>query len=575
MNGRLGSVLVLRLCIALLGTSGCSLVKLSDDVAQAQCRKDADCEVLNDRTAADFDACEPWQCAKTSYCEKLPLDADGDGAIPYTVPVDGEDLVCEQDPKKRDCDDENGDRFPGKVELCDSIDNDCNGYEDDGVLEPKTASVTAFTGASMMGTGEIAYAVDPDSGVVAAAYGLGDTQSVPGFSQIKSDLGSGSAAAELPLAGATGSVLADSVGIGALGGDKFAVAFYNKSGVNKRLVAGVVQESGSGFELAVEPEIISGGLHCAADEACANSTSTAPVAAPPTTTPVLAARNGVVVVAYVRGDVDAAPCASRDAGSTPLPVLANRLLYNAGAGTLTEPGEAAVMLGETTDPNTPALLAIPAFGSATTSTDVGFLVAFANVDGDVVLQQVRTDSGSLVPSEPLLTIGGGDVRLSDVSLSLGPEDDSGRLVGVAVQSGCSIDARALAFSVRLAVGKSGGLGIERVWGPTTVGGSVSESRPSIAYSKPRDSWAVTFRDPSGLRTRVLDAAGKALGASPYTLFKNVASGAGALQVLASPLALPLRSRDGWFGALAYTKAGPDDTASYALQSITLSSCKGK
>jgi hypothetical protein len=573
MNGRLNALCVLELGLALLGASGCSLVKLSDDIAQAQCRKDADCEVLNvnDRMGPDFNACEPWQCGKTSYCEKLPLDADGDGVMPEVKDDDGEPLMCQQDAKAPDCDDTNSDRSPEKDERCDSLDNDCDEYVDEGVLEQKRDSVTAFTGASMTGAGEVAYAVDPDSGVVAAAYGLGDTQSVPGFSRIASDLGSGSAASELSLSGATGSLLTDSVGVGALGGDKFAVAFYNKSGVNKRLVAGVVQESGSGFELAVAPDILGNGLRCAVEEACAGGTAAVPVAAPPTTTPALAARDGEVVIAYVRGDADKANCES----VTPLPVLANRMLYSAGAGELSEPGEAAVKLGETSDPNTPALLAIPAFGAAATGADVGFLVAFANVDGDVVLQQLRTESGSLVSSEPLLTLGGGDVRLSDVSLSLGLLDKSGLRVGVAVQSGCSIAARVLAFSVRVTVAKSGALSIEQVWGPTTVGGSASESRPSIAYSQPRSSWVVTYRDPSGLRARVLDGAGKALGASPYTLLKNTASGAGALQVLASPLALPLRSRDGWFGALAYTKAGPDDAASYALQSITLSSCKGK
>jgi len=44
------------------------------------------------------------------------IDADGDGVI-----------------STEDCDDNNMDVFPGAIELCDQLDNDCNGLVDDGL----------------------------------------------------------------------------------------------------------------------------------------------------------------------------------------------------------------------------------------------------------------------------------------------------------------------------------------------------------------------------------------------------------------------------------------------------------
>ena len=49
-------------------------------------------------------------------------DADGDG---YGNPVS---VACEH--QELDCDDSNPDTYPGAVEICDGLDNDCNGSPD-------------------------------------------------------------------------------------------------------------------------------------------------------------------------------------------------------------------------------------------------------------------------------------------------------------------------------------------------------------------------------------------------------------------------------------------------------------
>ena len=100
--------------------------------------------------------------------------------------------------------------------------------------------------------------MDPDSGTVAAAYGIArGASTVPGFSTIESTLASGSAVRPPTLPeGTTGALLADSVGVGALGGERFAVAFVNDSG-GRHVVAGLVRENGGDLELEASAEVVS------------------------------------------------------------------------------------------------------------------------------------------------------------------------------------------------------------------------------------------------------------------------------------------------------------------------------
>lgn len=82
--------------------------------------------VCNDGDPCTIDSCEP----ETGKCVTAPatLDLDGDGfkgALPGTVP--GAPDSCGED-----CDDTSPAAHPGAVEVCDSVDNDCNGVVDDG-----------------------------------------------------------------------------------------------------------------------------------------------------------------------------------------------------------------------------------------------------------------------------------------------------------------------------------------------------------------------------------------------------------------------------------------------------------
>lgn len=111
------------------------------------CVRDSDCEAEPDLCApslcqagqcirritvcSDGDPCTDDRCdPATGAClsEPATFDLDGDGfkgPRPGTVP--GAADACGDD-----CDDTSAAAFPGGVEVCDSVDNDCNGVVDDG-----------------------------------------------------------------------------------------------------------------------------------------------------------------------------------------------------------------------------------------------------------------------------------------------------------------------------------------------------------------------------------------------------------------------------------------------------------
>ncbi len=79
--------------------------------------------------------CEP----ATSTCRFVPLDKDHDGHSP---------IVCGGD----DCNDASSVAFAGNAEVCDGIDNDCNGQVDDGDLCGGFGACTAGTCACPTGS---------------------------------------------------------------------------------------------------------------------------------------------------------------------------------------------------------------------------------------------------------------------------------------------------------------------------------------------------------------------------------------------------------------------------------------
>jgi hypothetical protein len=91
--------------------------------------------VCNDGDSCTVDSCTP------AGCVYMPgrLDADGDGAFATGTLLDPKAaLGC-----GKDCDDTSAEIFPDAIELCDGLDNDCNGIIDDGtLLQPSSVAPT-------------------------------------------------------------------------------------------------------------------------------------------------------------------------------------------------------------------------------------------------------------------------------------------------------------------------------------------------------------------------------------------------------------------------------------------------
>lgn len=80
--------------------------------------------ICDDGDPCTVDACTPTGCTVMDG----RVDADGDGAFASGTIADPKAaLGC-----GKDCDDSSPDVFPGAIELCDAVDNDCNGIVDDG-----------------------------------------------------------------------------------------------------------------------------------------------------------------------------------------------------------------------------------------------------------------------------------------------------------------------------------------------------------------------------------------------------------------------------------------------------------
>ncbi|HEY3592280.1 MAG TPA: putative metal-binding motif-containing protein, partial [Polyangiaceae bacterium] len=116
----------------------CAPVVCLDSKCQAPPAKDCD-----DHDPCTIDSCD----SDTGAClhPRSTLDLDGDG---YYAPLPGK-RSTDPDSCGTDCDDTNATAHPGGIEVCDGVDNDCNGIVDDNAtLFPVSREIQVSNGDS-------------------------------------------------------------------------------------------------------------------------------------------------------------------------------------------------------------------------------------------------------------------------------------------------------------------------------------------------------------------------------------------------------------------------------------------
>lgn len=182
----------LFIALSALLLSSCTFVVGSTE--PDECRSHRECDALNGQFDPGYyaiTACRRWQCSGT-VIDETQIDTVGDPLdLPLTRgtcvfgPVDlDNDLVpapvCADEFAQTDCDDLRGSRRPGASEICDGLDNDCDGTLDEGVFEPAVlASVPDIPNRSVgWSTSRALVAADtPLTGTLSPEQGIGVLES--------------------------------------------------------------------------------------------------------------------------------------------------------------------------------------------------------------------------------------------------------------------------------------------------------------------------------------------------------------------------------------------------------------
>jgi hypothetical protein len=534
-----------------LCAGGCGLFDLPSQITLQTCDSDTQCEVLNDPNMREVDPCQPYRCGEQHVCEMAPLDVDRDGFSP---------LSCERDPSRVDCNDLNASVYPQAREYCDDEDDDCDARIDEGVLEiEQTAAVEFGTEGP---SSEITYTMNFDRSLVGLAYSLGrdppsiainqlaassraaDTPIVLDFDALRAENG-------LPRPKA-GAFHASAAAIGFRQPDTTLLAGYLRD-APERIVVGTLAPPSP--VLFANVQIASYGLSCARSESCAANADDPPsaIATPASTAPRIAAGADGTVVVYARDTQPEVDVCNGEGASKA--VLANLMGQNSSG--FVEAGRAALELGTSTQARAPALLSLPWLTA--NGVSYGWLVGYPEPGGALLIVQM-SGRGKLQVTEPLLRLRSEDGPLHSAQFGLGRGPDQAQhvMLGVSAVRGCGPDSRAVFGILEGVLQPDGSLGLRLPSPLIELGGDDAQREPALAFREDPDvrrrSWAVAFRDETGLRVRLLSEGGKLLGDEPY-----LALGSGLLGGETSGL-ISLRSNREWFALYSLTRPDAQNPA---------------
>ena len=421
----------MRRSASILGLAGiaavlpaCSLMGLTDGLEPAACTgQPGFCDDLNDSHPTD-DPCLRWRCDATSgLCAVLPTDMDGDGYVAAGCGVTGE---------QEDCDDEDGNRSPGAAEICDGLDNDCDGVVDEGAFGVERQLLGQI--ASSGGLHALAYAVSEAGHPYAA--GLADDGS-PALAVIPEALDRPAEVAPLAFTRDETSIAlsAQAVAVAAMeDASVVAVATSDHGNGCLRIVLGLVNESDDTLTVAFdEPsdrDHFDEGLADDAGQRCSPGYQVA--------TPAMAAAGDDILLAYVNAPPESRTfCRSGETDPPePAPVLVSTARRRADGDLVRDEVASALSIGESTDNAAPAIMALD---------DRRWLVAFAAAGGEVVVTRVDVvvnpdTSRELRASEVLRLPGEPSEPRGEVALARGPATDETIALGLAYRQGCGGEA---------------------------------------------------------------------------------------------------------------------------------------
>lgn len=499
--------------LAALGFASCTIYGLSDEIHQGQCTWELnltdDCEALNDRTDPSFDRCNIWRCGDKQLCEVAPLDQDRDGFSPP---------LCLPSGQQGDCDDGDAAKHPGLIEMCDGKDNDCDDSIDEGMLQ-RVDHVAVVLDDEV---GELAYAWGDVTHDVAVTFRrTGDGQS--GVALITSEKATKGQPLWLSL---TSEVFnAASVNVAPRSGG-FVLGVIE--GVpTQRMWVGNVANAGDHFVLNVdESNHRRTGLRCASDEPCAaeqgprdDSPEWTPAALdlptpmiPASTEPELAALGSQLLVGYARGPDGAFDGCDPDAPTAPL--LLN--LLEPTADGWNERTEDAIVLDTSRESRAPRLLPIDAKLITAARGPFGWLAAYIDAEGGLVVRRVRPGAAADEIRDLRLRLVGDPEPYFEPQIVIGPVEDR-IFIGVAARAGCAEKARVVFGVLQLTWDASGETDLRVYRELHEVGNGQQASRPVLAFNRAVSNWGIAYETPDGIFARLLDRNGQAVGPSAYRM----------------------------------------------------------
>jgi hypothetical protein len=479
---RLASVVLASL--ALFALPSCSALGL-DNIPVTDCSRQGATWADHDTFCTSLamtnpvpDSCHDWHCSHTSHhCEILPTDMDHDG-WPSMMCAGG---------ATADCLDSDARLFPMNPEVCDGLDNDCDGAVDEDVIQTQAQTSTL---TALMAPDQLALAARSDADEIMLV-----THAATGFAAFTITTNASPTPLALTQMG-TGTlpVWTTSEAIAALGSNTpYAL-------VAPRMTGGTCGQFGL-FPLGGAR---SGTLNAGEPSLFPSCPGAATVGFPA----IAGAPTGEVVFSWFEAD----ETVTRNCGAAPAqPVLISTGYVNSSSlGHDQISPDAPVTLGSSVDYVRPALLAIDA---------THFLVSYPLMDGTIPVHLVTTQttagathitSSAVAYTEPATSA----AMPQSVVLGLGPTDSTTSMTSIALafHDGCALSN---AITVRML--HFDGRTLHASGMPATgLGDGATRKDLQIVYQPRSEEWLLAWDAGDGLEAQRLHATGTAEG-PPFAL----------------------------------------------------------